>query len=92
MLKRFGLAESKGLREIAEIVHDIDLKDDKFHRLEAAGLSAIIDGLSKLLRDDRKLLQQTSILFDGLYELLGKQAAANSSPVKTRRSKRSRKS
>jgi len=92
MLKRFGLAESKGLREIAEIVHDIDLKDDKFHRLEAAGLSAIIDGLSKLLRDDRKLLQQTSILFDGLYELLGKQAAANSSTVKTRRSKRSRKS
>ena len=35
MLKRFGLSENKGLREIAEIVHDIDLKDDKFHRLEA---------------------------------------------------------
>ncbi len=74
MLKRFGLEDSEGLREIAEIVHDIDLKDDKFHRLEAAGLNAIIDGLSKLLRDDRKLLQQTSIVFDGLYELLSKQA------------------
>lgn len=74
MLKQFGLVESKGLREIAEIVHDIDLKDDKFHRLEATGLNAIIDGLSKVLRDDRKLLQQTSILFDGLYELLSKQA------------------
>lgn len=72
MLKQFGLAESKGLREIAEIVHDIDLKDDKFHRREAAGLNAIIDGLSKVLRDDRKLLQQTSIVFDGLYALLSK--------------------
>src|SRR4026207_2086291 len=72
MLKRFGLTEIKGLGEIAEIVHDIDLKDDKFHRLEAAGLNAIIDGLSKVLRDDRKLLQQTSLIFDGLHALLGK--------------------
>ena len=90
MLKRFGLAEIKGLREIAEIVHDIDLKDDKFHRLEAAGLNAIIDGLSKVLRDDRKLLQQTSIVFDGLYALLSKQAEKKSS-AKTRPGKRSRK-
>jgi CRISPR/Cas system-associated endoribonuclease Cas2 len=75
MLKRFGLTENKGLRELAEIVHDIDLKDDKFHRLEAAGLNAIIDGLSKLLRDDRKLLQQTGVVFDGLHALLSKDVA-----------------
>jgi hypothetical protein len=74
MLKRFALTENKGLREIAEIVHDIDLKDDKFHRLEAAGLNAIIDGLSKVLRDDRKLLQQTGVVFDGLHALLSKDA------------------
>jgi hypothetical protein len=72
MLRRFGLSENKGLRELAEIVHDIDLKDDKFHRLEAAGLNAIIDGLSKVLRDDRKLLQQTGVVFDGLHALLSK--------------------
>jgi len=71
MLKRFGLSGSKGLREIAEIVHDIDLKDDKFHRLEAVGLNAIINGLSATLRSDRKLLQQCSAIFDGLYSLLG---------------------
>ena len=74
MLKRFGLTENKGLREIAEIVHDIDLKDDKFRRLESAGLNAIIDGLSKVLRDDRKLLQQTGVVFDGLHALLTKEA------------------
>ena len=92
MLKQFGLAESKGLREIAEIVHDVDLKDDKFHRLEGAGLNAIIDGLGKVLRDDRKLLQQTSILFDGLYELLSKKAEKKKkSSVKTHPGKRARK-
>ena len=71
MLKRFGLSDIKGLRELAEIVHDVDLKDDRFHRLEAAGLNAVINGLSETLRDDRKLLQQACIIFDGLFELLG---------------------
>lgn len=86
MLNRFGLADSKGLREISEIVHDVDLKDDKFHRLEAAGLNAIIDGLSKVLRDDRKLLQQASIVFDGLYALLNKESGRKS-PAKMRNKK-----
>ncbi|HUS08905.1 MAG TPA: chromate resistance protein ChrB domain-containing protein [Pyrinomonadaceae bacterium] len=89
MLNQFGLIESKGLRELAEIIHDIDLKDDKFHRLEAAGLNAIIDGLSKVLRDDRKLLQQTSILFDGLYALLSKELEKKSLAKASKR-KRSR--
>jgi hypothetical protein len=86
MLKRFGLVKIKGLLEIAEIVHDIDLKDDKFHRLEAVGLNAIIDGLSKVLRDDRKMLQQSSIVFDGLFALLStdseKGIGAKTSPRK----------
>jgi hypothetical protein len=91
MLKQFGLAESQGLREIAEIVHDIDLKDDKFHRLEAAGLNAVIDGLGKVLRDDRKLLQQTRIIFDGLYALLSKEAEKKSrAPTLSRKRSRTK--
>ncbi len=84
ILKRFGLSNSKGLREIGEIVHDIDLKDDKFHRLEAAGLNVIINGLSETLRDDRKLLQQCSAIFEGLYSLLGQ----NTQKEKARRNPR----
>jgi hypothetical protein len=68
LLNRFGLTDDAALREIAQIVHDIDLKDGKFNRLEAAGLDATIRGLSKLLRDDRKLLAQCNFIFDGLYE------------------------
>jgi len=73
MLKRFGLTDIKGLRDLAEVVHDIDLKDDKFNRLEAAGLNAIITGLSETLHDDRKLLQQSSAIFDGLFTLFDKE-------------------
>ena len=72
-------------------MHHIDLKDDKFHPLEAAGLNAVIDGLSKVLRDDRKLLQQMSSVFDGLYALLSegsqKKTNAKSGTRKRKRTK-----
>ena len=70
MIKEFGLARDPGLRCLAEVVHDIDLKDNKFNRTEAQGLSVILRGLSSLLRDDRKLIQHTLPLFDALYEAL----------------------
>jgi hypothetical protein len=91
MLKRFGLGKNRGLREIAEIVHDIDLKDDKFHRLEASGLNAIIDGLSKVLRDDRKLLQQSSIVFDGLYAQLSKESQGKTKALTSNRKRKTKK-
>ena len=85
ILKRFGLNDNESLREMAEIVHDIDLKDDKFHRLEAAGLNAITNGLSEVLRDDRKLLQQCSVMFDGLYGLLAQSAQKDKAKRNVRR-------
>lgn len=76
MIKEFGLTDDAGLRELAEIVHDLDLKDQKFNRSEAAGLSAVIRGLAETLKDDRKLAQQCQPIFDGLYELLRSESAA----------------
>jgi hypothetical protein len=73
MIKEFGLSDDVGIMALSEIVHDIDLKDNKFNRLEAAGLSTTVRGLADLLNDDRKLVQQTSPIFDGLYELLSRE-------------------
>lgn len=85
LIKRFGLDGDRALREMAEIVHDIDLKDDKFHRLEAAGLNAVVLGLSELLRDDRKLLRQSRAVFDGLYALLSENTNENKGTREGRR-------
>lgn len=74
LIKQFGLTADKGLGEIAEIVHDIDLKDNKFNRLETAGFDAVVRGLSLLLCDDRRLLNQCQTIFDGLYEKLTENA------------------
>lgn len=90
MLKRFGLTGVRGLRDLAEIVHDIDLKDNKFNRLEAEGLNAIINGLSETLRDDRKLLQQSRVVFDGLFALFSKPTVKKQRRVKKRTSKAKR--
>ena len=90
MVKRFGLGKIKGLCELGQIVHDIDLKDDKFHRLEAAGLRAMIDGLCEKVSDDRKRLQQAAVIFDGLFALLDKAEGKQRKSV-TPKSKSSRK-
>jgi len=87
MVKRFGLSAVKGLRKLGEIVHDVDLKDDKFQRLEAPGLNAVINGLSETFPDDRKRLQQATVIFDALFRLLDKQGEKRSS--KTRPARRS---
>jgi hypothetical protein len=75
VVKEFGLTGDLALRGLAEIVHDIDLKDDKFNRLEAAGLDAAVRGLGEMLKDDRKLVRQAGVIFDGLYEYLGRKVS-----------------
>jgi hypothetical protein len=82
LIKRFGFNQDAGLCALAEIVHDIDLKDSKFNRSEATGVNAIIRGLGDSLKDDRELVRHTMPLFDGLYELLREQARVHKGKVK----------
>jgi hypothetical protein len=56
------------LRAIAEIIHDIDLKDSKFKRTEAAGIDALITGISTHYKDDDQRLDRGSAIFDDLFE------------------------
>lgn len=69
-LKRFGLKD-KALQEVAEIVHDADLKDTKFGRDEAKGVDAVIKGLAAIIADDHALLERGFVIFDALYAGLG---------------------
>lgn len=53
--------------DVARIVHEADLADDRFEAPEAPGVDVICRGLS-MIRDDEAILSVTSALFDGLYE------------------------
>jgi hypothetical protein len=61
-------ATDHALIAIAEIVHDIDLKDGKFARPEAAGVARLVQGLTALTDDDAERLRRGGALFDDLYE------------------------
>ena len=56
------------LWDLARIVHEGDLGDERYDAPEAVGIDAAIRGLSIVL-DDARLLELTDPLFDGLYEL-----------------------
>jgi hypothetical protein len=66
VLRRYQLTDP-ALHEIAAMVHDADLDDDKFRSPEAAGLDAIVRGLGLVTPDDQELLRFTHRVYDGLY-------------------------
>ena len=67
LVRHFRLGEP-ALRSLAEIVHDIDLKDGKFARPEALGLDRLIAGIALRHQDDAARLSEASAAFDSLYE------------------------
>jgi hypothetical protein len=67
LIGRLGLLDP-GLGPIAEIVHDIDLKDSKFSRDETPGIDRIIAGVAMANKDDEARLARGSALFEDLYE------------------------
>jgi hypothetical protein len=73
LLDRFGISEP-ALRPIAEIVHDMDLKDAKFGRPERAGVESLIDGLAASEQDDEARLVRGSALFGDLYQAFSRKA------------------
>jgi hypothetical protein len=66
MLRRFEL-EDPVLWELARLVHEADLADDRFEAPEAPGLDVVCRGLSMVASDDT-VLDVTGRVFDGLYE------------------------
>ena len=66
LLRRAALKDS-ALVTIAQIVHDIDLKDAKFGRPESAGIERVLQGISMTHADDAARLERSAPVFDDLY-------------------------
>jgi hypothetical protein len=69
----FGLADDPAIRLIADIVHDIDLKESQYGREETAGISRVIAGIAMNHQEDETRLQRGFALFDDLYECIHRQ-------------------
>ena len=70
VLLDFSGRDDRALAAIAQVVHDIDLKDDKYQRPETAGIAAMITGIAARFDDDQRRLTESAPLFDALYESL----------------------
>src|SRR5262245_52002064 len=71
LLERGQLKDS-ALRAIAEIIHDIDLKDAKFGRSEVAGIKTLIEGIRAATKGDAARIARGTEVFNDLYEYFRK--------------------
>ena len=71
MLRAFGL-EDPALRALAEVVHDVDLKDSKFGREETPGVDHLVAGIAWLHNEDEARLEHGTAVFDALYTYFGR--------------------
>jgi hypothetical protein len=67
LARRAGI-EDRAVRTIGEIIHDIDLRDDKFKRPETAGIAMLVNGIALAHRDDQQRLRRALDLFDDFYK------------------------
>ena len=68
LIERFAIRDRAVLR-IAELIHDADLEDEKFHRIEGFGVEQIFKGWAKQGLTDQQILAKGFECFDGLYAL-----------------------
>ena len=61
--------DDAGLRTLGEVVHDIDLKDGKFGRDDAAGIERVLTAIVRASDDDAVRVERAGQLFDDLYAL-----------------------
>ena len=71
LAKRFGIKD-KAVLIMAEMVHDADLEDEKFHRYECLGINTVLSGWAKSGIRDHELLRRGIECFEGLYRQLRK--------------------
>ena len=68
--KDFSIKDGR-VKRIAQIIHDADLGDEKFGRVEGQGLDKVLNGWAKQDLPDDELLKRGMDLIEGLYESLG---------------------
>ncbi len=66
IIKSFGLKDG-ALKKMAEIVHDLDVKDDKYKTPEGKGIEDILSGIRKTAQNDMDALEKGIAVFEMLY-------------------------
>jgi hypothetical protein len=60
------------LRVIGEIIHDLDIKDQRYERAETAGVGQLLNGVARSTDDDDERLRRSAEALDNLYLALSR--------------------
>lgn len=66
LIRSFDLKD-KALKKIAGMVHELDIKDEKYKSAEAKGVEDILMGIRKTTKDDMECLERGITVFEMLY-------------------------
>jgi hypothetical protein len=69
LTRRFTISD-KSLAKIGEMIHDADLDDARFQRVEAVGIDRVLKGWAKQGLSDQEILRRGFECFDALYAFL----------------------
>jgi hypothetical protein len=83
LVRLFGLA-TPAVRRVAQIVHDLDLKDAKNEPEEAAAVGRMVEGLREMHGRDSELLARGMEMFEALYRSFSGEGAARKPSTRTR--------
>ena len=71
LTKRFAISD-KAVAKIGEMIHDADLDDARFQRVECVGIDRVLKGWAKEGLPDEEILRRGFECFDALYAFLQK--------------------
>jgi len=67
LVRSFGIKD-RAVKKIAEIVHDLDLKDDKYGNAAGSGIEEVLTGIRKTVNDDAEMLEKGIAVFEMMYQ------------------------
>jgi hypothetical protein len=66
LMRRFSLSDP-GVVSLSRLVHDLDLKENRYAMPEALAVSRLVDGLRAAFADDLELLEHGMVMMEALY-------------------------
>ncbi|HSW63938.1 MAG TPA: chromate resistance protein ChrB domain-containing protein [Dissulfurispiraceae bacterium] len=67
LIKSFGLKQ-RPLKKLAELVHELDIKDGRYKVPEASGIEELLTGIRKIAKNDEEALEKGMAVFEILYQ------------------------
>lgn len=76
LMERLNVTD-RALRRLAEVIHDIDLKESKFGHAETPGIALIVNAICSKYKEDTARIERGTLVLDDLYEFFQKKSRSH---------------